>query len=345
MLTWLYHSVCNVRNDFYNRQIFKTSRVDKPVLSIGNLTMGGTGKTPIVDHLLKWTQQQQLSAGVVSRGYRGKFKGVQKVPRMADPEIYGDEPSMLSLRNQDTPIYICPNRVLAARELIKNEKVDLIIADDAFQHRRLGRDLDIVVVDLLEPQENYGVLPFGKAREPLKSLSRADIIILNKANLVTPQQLHIVQNFLAPYSREDCLYIQGEYHAGDLLALDDQKQPEKKDQRGRQDKKELDTNDFLLLSGIGRPRTFETLVRNKNLSIVQHLIYRDHHRYTLQNVEDICKMAVKIGVPNILCTQKDAVKLKKWIANFSFINWFYLDMNVELIGAEKLYEKIHRLCS
>ncbi|MCB0357639.1 MAG: tetraacyldisaccharide 4'-kinase, partial [Bdellovibrionales bacterium] len=219
MLTWLYSSVLKFRNYSYDNKIFKIHQVTKPVISIGNLTVGGTGKTPIVDHLLYWTRAKGIKAGVVSRGYGGSYDGVKKVPLTADPNIYGDEPCMLAMRNIDTPIYVCADRVHAANTLIGNEKVDVVIADDAFQHRRLYRDLDIVVVDLLEPKENYSSLPFGRAREPIQSMKRADVIILNKANLVTEQQVKLIKDFLLPFCRQDCMFIQGEYRAGKIQTI------------------------------------------------------------------------------------------------------------------------------
>lgn len=330
MLSWIYEAISKIRNVSYDKQIFKSYKVERPVVSIGNITVGGTGKTPVVDHILKWSQKVQIPVGVVSRGYGGNYEGIKKVPSDADPHIYGDEPSMLAFRNLNTPIYISKDRVAASRKLIKNELVKLIIADDAFQHRKLFRDLDILIVDLLEPIKNYGVLPFGRARESLKSMARANFVILNKANLVSPEQLNNVAIFLKPYCNKHCQFISGEYKAGKIIPIFGERT--------------YSTPDFLLVCGIGRPSSFAALAKLNNLNVVQNIVYKDHHKYSLSDIKKIQEQAKSFKVKNILCTQKDAVKLKNLIKNPTPLNWFYLDMSVELIGAEKLYDKIRSLC-
>lgn len=330
MLSCIYGSISRLRNKSYDKQIFKSFKVEKPVISIGNITVGGTGKTPVVDHFLNWAIKEQIPMGVVSRGYGGNYVGVKKVPLESDPLIYGDEPSMLTFRNPSTPIYVSKDRVLACRQLIKNESVKLIIADDAFQHRRLVRDLDILIIDLLEPKKNYCLLPFGRARESLTSLARADYIILNKANLVDPEQVLKMTEFLKPYCSEHCQFVRGEYKAGSLIPITDERVYE--------------NTGFLLVSGIGRPNSFASLAQKNNFSVVHHKIFKDHHKYTATDVKLIHSLAETHNVKNILCTQKDAVKLKSLVRNASSYNWFYLDMYVELIGAEKLYDKIRSLC-
>ena len=331
MLSWLYGSALKLRNYSYDKQILRSIKVAKPVVSIGNITVGGTGKTPVVDDILYWARQSGIKAGVVSRGDGGNYKGIVKVTSILKPEIFGDEPTMLSMRNKDIPIYLSPDRVAAASELIRNENIDIIIADDAFQHRRLNRNLDIVIIDLLETKENYNVLPFGRAREEISGISRADIVILNKANLVTEQQVVTIKNMLLPYCQKKCEFILGEYKAGKLISM----------------KGELKKNgaSFLLVSGIGRPRSFESLVRSKNINVVHHEIFKDHYKYSEQDMKKIIILAQEKGVQDIICTQKDAVKLNQLINSTTNLNWFYLDMHVELIGVHKLYDKINCLCS
>ena len=186
--SFLYSQVMALRNLLYDRDVLPTFEVGIPIVSVGNLTLGGTGKTPLICELVAWALENKLHPGVVSRGYRGQVRGVELVTPNGDPSYFGDEPVMIASRFANVPVYVGADRVAAVKKMIEHQKVDIIFADDAFQHRRLGRKADIVVVDCTEAISNYRVVPVGRARENVRGLDRADFIILNKVNLATPEQ-------------------------------------------------------------------------------------------------------------------------------------------------------------
>ena len=193
-----YLKMTQVRNYLYNEGYFKTKEVSCPVVSFGNLTAGGTGKTPLVSHFIQWAQNQEFKVGVVTRGYGGRLSYLcQQVKRHSQGAwLYGDEPYMLYLKHEDVPIWICTDRVRAAQALWNNHKVDLILADDAFQHRRLKRDMDILILNAMETQDNYQPLPLGRAREDFSEIHRAQAIILNKVNLASEENLIFIKEQL-----------------------------------------------------------------------------------------------------------------------------------------------------
>ena len=221
-LSLVYSSVMRARNWSYDSWLKPSPQFSVPVISIGNLTVGGTGKTPFVDHLLQWCRSQNIVAGVISRGYGGNFSGVKRVDAKDNPEKVGDEPWMLFQRHLQTPIYVCADRVQAARELlIQNPSVNLIIADDAFQHRRLYRDMDIVILDMMESQENYLVLPEGRARESFQGLLRANFVILNKINLAPAEYSLQVKEELKSIDFPEENILESHYHPHQILNVCD----------------------------------------------------------------------------------------------------------------------------
>jgi tetraacyldisaccharide 4'-kinase len=329
MLTFLYYLITSFRNFAYDNKIFKIIKVDRPVISIGNITAGGTGKTPIVDLLIKHCLSKNKKCGIISRGYGGSYKGIVKVPQDADPSIYGDEPSMLAKKNPNCPIYLCKDKVKAAQELISKENVDVIIADDAFQHRRLFRDVDVVVIDALESIKNYRLLPWGRAREAISHLKRADFLILNKLNFINSDEKNKLLDFLSKNKMKSEFYINGNYKVSEYENFGGSPV--------------LPSDNYLLVSGIGNPKSFEALLLQNKLNFKNHMVFADHHNYTLEDINNIVNKTKEIGVKNILTTEKDAIKLQLLTNKHSDLNWHITKLKVELLGAEKLNEKIDRL--
>ena len=172
ILSWPYGWLMIVRNRAFGAGIKAIVRVDCPVVAIGNLTTGGTGKTPIVAAVVKLLQQQGHRPGIVSRGYGADSTGVN------------DEKRVLEILCPAVPHVQMPDRVVAARKLIKESDVTIVVLDDAFQHRRIHRDLNIVLIDATNPF-GYGFqLPRGLLREPLGGLKRADVVLITRADQV-----------------------------------------------------------------------------------------------------------------------------------------------------------------
>ncbi len=318
------------RNWLYDRQIWQSQGVSVPVVSVGNLTLGGTGKTPIICELLRWAIENKLNPAVISRGYKGKYESsVARVPVGADPASFGDEPTMIADRFPDVPVYVGRDRVTVARQLLsENPNVKVIFADDAFQHRRLRRDLDIVVVDCMEPIHNYSVVPAGRGRESAQALRRADCVVLNKVNLVPPERKQEVIEFIdRTIGGREIPVIESEYYVGRLIRLDNHETVEPRA-----------FESVTLVSGIGNPQAFETLI-GKNFAVKKHFVYRDHHKYSRSEVQKILAISRGYNVKRILTTEKDAVKLRP-LAHESDLFW-QAELRPKLsLRVKWLYEKI-----
>ncbi len=292
-----YQSATSIRNLMYDFRIRKTRKVDAAVLSIGNLTVGGTGKTPMTLAMIDQLKKRKKTCGVVSRGYKRGQKGVLEVdisPRAA--LSFGDEPSLIKNIHPDIPVFVGERRVAAAEALLARKPVDVIICDDAFQHRSLHRDLNFLLLDVTEPIRNYRVLPVGRARESLQpALNRADIIVLTKTNLVEPEQLETFKSWLSTRLTMEKPIVQAEYVLSGFRALTGAKS-------------ETLTDPVLLVSGIAKP---DALVKtlNDRVKILKHKIFPDHHRYTDLEVEIMLDEASQMQARWILTTAKDAMKL------------------------------------
>lgn len=334
----IYGFLTNTRNLAFEHGWRKVIDPGVPVISIGNLTAGGTGKTPVTALLTAGFRARGQAVGIVSRGYGGREKGPARVATTGDTVMaqkFGDEPTWLAARFPDVPVYIAANRVEAVRALMRENKVDLVIADDAFQHRKLARQFDIVILDALEPDWHYRMLPLGRLRESFSSLKRADAIFITKANLAEPAQRERlrrrIDDVFASSSKRPPIYEIDSALSG-FMKLD-------KNTEGVIPARGLEGKKVVLASGIGRPESFERLmVKDAKVQIADHLVFADHHRYSKTDFERITARVREIGAESLVVTEKDAVKMTGWSPDFPC--WI---TKLEARGSlEGLYEALDR---
>ena len=184
----IYWLLVLIRNIFYDLKIFKIYSLNKTVISIGNLTTGGTGKTPFTIFIAKYFIQQGIKVAILSRGYGRKSKGTIVVSNginlINSYEKSGDEPYLIAKKLQNVPVVVDEKRYRGGKFLINNYNPDIIILDDGYQHRSLKRDLDILLINSLDKKTDHKLIPNGKLREPWKNIKRADLIIKTKSNLI-----------------------------------------------------------------------------------------------------------------------------------------------------------------
>lgn len=331
---FLYSRMMAIRNHLYDSQHLKSVHTGVPVVSVGNITLGGTGKTPLICELVAWAIENQLKPGVVSRGYRGQVRGVARVKPDGDPAYFGDEPVLIAQRFNGAPVYVGADRVAAVKKIREDNDVNIVFADDAFQHRRMLRDIDIVIFDCTEDLANYRVVPVGRARESLSALTRAQFVILNKVNLTTPEHKRDVLEFIEDHLRgRDVPIIESEYYVRRLIHISDSQAIEP-----------IGYESAIIMSGVGNPKGVEKLLI-KNFDIKKHLTFRDHHEFNLADVKTAIDTAKAAGAKKILVTEKDAVKIKKILANNLALPGSDLFWSTELslklsIKVKRLYEKI-----
>jgi tetraacyldisaccharide 4'-kinase len=301
----VYAKVMSVRNSLYDNKTLQVSKLAVPVISVGNITAGGTGKTPFVLSLLEWTRSQGLISGVVSRGYKSASTHPRRVDiQMPDaPHLYGDEPTLIAMKNAETPVYVGTNRVDVGTKLLNENQVHLIVADDAFQHRRLHRDLDVVLVDALGEFKKEKVLPAGRLREPCEGLRRADFVVLTRANLISPTQLESLKREIMTYGFADENIIEDRLEIKGCFEI---KFPSIERREIELDKIPQPT---ILVSGIGQPKSFELLLKKYNIQFKKHFNFPDHHNFVEHDVEAICDSKEAKSARCVLTTEKDIVKL------------------------------------
>ena len=310
-LTLLFWLISSFRRLGFNTGILKSFSVDKPVIVVGNIGVGGNGKTPVVVHLVELAKTMGLRAGVISRGYGGKAESYPYlVTEQSSTSEAGDEPILIHQRTK-VPIVLGSDRVASAQLLVEMG-CDIIISDDGLQHYRLQRDLEIIVIDGKRLSGNGLLLPAGPLREGQWRLKKADILIYNGGD-VTEQQ-------------NESLYMQ--LAATELVHM---KSAEK-----------ISLADFLArnalvnaAAGIGSPQRFFDTLQTLGFELSNKQGFVDHKDFTLDDFDQF-----KSDLP-LLMTEKDAVKCQ----TFAQDNWWYLPVNAQFsdLSAQKLKSAIHRI--
>lgn len=274
---------------------------EKPVISVGNITLGGTGKTPMVDWLLTYLTEKGLQPAVLTRGYKAQRSEKHQLLNRdtvdaGSCEQYGDEPWFMFHQHPEISFFVSADRIESARRAQKS--ADILLLDDGMQHLRLKRDLEIVLVDAVSGIGNGRLIPLGPLREPLDSLSRADVVIYTKSNLASPQRL---KDRLDPFLKADTRQFNSEFIPDQLLTADNSKPLSPKILTGKA---------CLLFSGIGNPDGFVKSVSSTGADVIDSLIFSDHQAYTPENLRQIKHFAGMNQYDYLICTEKDWVKLE-----------------------------------
>ena len=301
-LSLLYQTVLFIRKFFYKIHLFETKSLPCKVISVGNITVGGSGKTPTVEYLTKLLQSKGKKVGIISRGYRRKSKKTLIVTdgetKPKTWETYGDEPYLLAQKLDDVPIIVGKSRYEAGTKMIKNFSPDIIIMDDGFQHISLSRDLDIVLVNSKDTKDIHNLIPAGNLREPLLNLSRADLVILTKTNIHKPSDylINIVEN-------TKCPTINNKIELDNILI----------NFKGESyDSEIINSKNIYIFSALGDHEGFKKTMEHTKATIVGHDKYPDHYIYTPNDLKRIEKNAKNNGADFLITTEKDIVKTKDY---------------------------------
>ena len=296
----------NFRNAAYDRGIIKSVEPPLPVISIGNLCHGGTNKTPTVEYFARRFIDSGLDVGIISRGYGGASKEPLFVGGDAQSRnrtVTGDEPLLLADRLPKAKIVVAADRMKGIA-LLAELGAQIVVADDAFQHRRMGRDVDIVLVDATCPLGNGLMMPAGILRDPPESLRRADLVILTKVDQVSLEALAETRRVIAQWVPAEklftarlkldswCLINAG---ARSLHAA----QP---------------TVKMFAFSAIGNPDSFHRSLELMGVTVLGSRIYRDHHPFSSKDLNELTAQALEVGAEAFVCTEKDLHNLPE---NFS----------------------------
>lgn len=296
-MTRLYEAVRRASYDHGLRQSLETGI---PVISVGNLSTGGTNKTPFVELIVKGLKERGLKPGIVSRGYGGTTKRpILFHSGAAERSVVGDEPLLLSNRLPDVPIAVSSDR-LADVELLTTAQVDVAVADDGFQHRRLARDCDVVLIDATCPFGNSLVQPCGILREPVEALKRADLVVITKADQASSRNLQRLKAKLLRYVKPEQLFTSrlgklqwARWERGVLRRAHG-------DPKGRH---------LLAFSAIGNPESFHSTVIQSGVMLSGAITFKDHHRFSKGDLSVLTAEAQRLGADGFCCTEKDIYNL------------------------------------
>lgn len=293
-----YSSVVGLRNLLYSKGWLKAHRVDAAVISIGNITTGGTGKTPLVVWLYNLiTQKSRLKAqnydcAILTRGYKTTQNS------KLETQNYMDEPAVLADSCPDAKVIVNPDRVAGAAEAIIKFDAKVLIMDDGFQHRRLARDLDIVTIDATEPFGYGKMLPAGLLREPVASLKRTGAVVITRCDQITePELVELEENLRAVNSG---MTIARSMHAPVYAKSADNKEIGIEQLNGKK---------IFAFCGIGNPDAFLDTIKAMRCELVGSKLYDDHYHYAEDCLADISEQAQRLGADLILTTQKDWTKV------------------------------------
>jgi tetraacyldisaccharide 4'-kinase len=275
-LTALYGAAVRARNELYDRGTLSLSHLQGPVVSIGNITVGGSGKTPFLILLGELLKQYGIPCDVLSRGYRRLATGTTPVDPAGSPRQYGDEPLLIA-RKLGVPVIVGEYRYAAGRLAEEKFGPRLHLLDDGFQHRRLAREFDIVLASPSDARDS--LLPTGRLREPLSSLTRADAIVLTNdterdgLRLGRQQVWRVTRDIVAPQTEEPCLAF----------------------------------------CGIARPQNFVAQLQAAGVMLAGTCSYRDHHRYSADDIRHLLQLRKQLGARAFVTTEKDAINLEGYL--------------------------------
>jgi tetraacyldisaccharide 4'-kinase len=326
-LSGLYGVAMKARRALYRRGFFRVNEIGVPVISVGNLTTGGTGKTPLVEWIARALAQRQERLCILTRGYGREHPGRRVLvsngsEMFSDARGAGDEPLLLAEKLKGEAAVICDaDRVAAAHWAIENLGTKLFILDDGFQHLRMARDYNIVAIDATNPWGNRRLLPAGNLRESPHQLARADCIVITRADDLA--QTQTLKPEIDRLSKGRPVFLSRMRVAG-LRKLSDLK-----DGASGEDLKSVPAAAFC---GVGNPESFFAQLRRDGYTLCHTRVFPDHHYYTQEEINALISQSSQRGAHALLTTAKDEVKLR----SFKFeMPSYVVDVAIEIEGESK----------
>ena len=319
-VSFAYGLIVRVRNFCYDNGLFSIKKIDGcKVISIGNISVGGTGKTPVVKFLADYLKQKDLKVVVLSRGYGRKSKGTVVVSDgkkiLTNFEDAGDEPLLLAHQLKKVPVIVEADRFKGAQFIFRQFAPDVILLDDAYQHRRIFRDINIVLIDASRGFGRNYLLPSGFLREPVSVLKRADLAWFTRID--SAENFDQLQKPTRQYAR--CPQVTSSHVPATLIRMNSNK---KYDLDFLKDKK------VMLFSGIANQASFNQVVKKLGATVAFHKEYPDHFFYTINDIKNIITWFKSINGDLILTTEKDYYRLGNLVSEYNQFYYLTIDINI-----------------
>ena len=320
-LSFYYRLIINFRNWLYDHKIFKETVLPCPVISVGNITVGGTGKTPCVILLAQMLQENGFKPAILSRGYGGKsIHPVNIVSNgnkiLLDSKTAGDEPFLIAQALKGIPVITGAKRIVTGKIAIDKFEADVLICDDAMQHRQIFRDINLVLLDNQSLRGNNHILPRGRLREPIAGLSRASAFVLTRTN--EGQQTNntiekLIQNenipiFMSIHKPKDM--VKGDYSAQWPISI-------------------LAEKKVCAFCGIAKPDSFKKTLLAAGAQVLLFDIFPDHHRYNKNELEKIKTRFIDCRADYLVTTEKDAVRIQSDPEFLKIISVLRVEMEIK----------------
>jgi len=306
-----------LRNAAYDLRLVRTCRADVPVISVGNITTGGTGKTPLVIWLCGLLEEKSLKCVVLTRGYKS-----------ANGRI-SDEPAILARTCPGARVLVNADRLAAAARAVEEFGAEVLIMDDGFQHRRLDRDLDILAIDATRPFGYDRLLPAGLLREPKTAIRRADAVVITRYDQATASAIDLLEKQIRRIKGD--IVVAKAVHRHPCARGTGQT---------RYDLDEIRRVPVFAFCGIGNPEAFLDRLKDHGMNLVGTRIYDDHYNYSEPDVAEICRRAASLGAEMILSTEKDWVKTALIAGKFTRIPFAYLAVELEFVDGRDRIEEL-----
>ena len=328
-LSFFYGALVWLRNALYNAGFFSSYRAPRPVIAIGNLSTGGTGKAPLAGYLIRILLENGPSPAYLSRGYGRQSRGYLRVlPQTMDARAAGDEALQVASRFPQVPVAVSEDRRVGIRRLAEEADPQIFVLDDAFQHRKVARDLDVVVIDAHRLPLKDRLLPAGNLREPVRNLKRADLLIINKvrdeADIAHIEQQLAFLGLPMAFCRPEPAGLM--HFSGKPFVRPPQPCA-------------------VLFSGIGNNASFHQTVEDMGIAVGEAYTFRDHHPFSDRDLQRIIDRhfhhstsSPKLGASFLLTTEKDYFRMKNlpWLERFSDYPLTYLPIHLVWLKGEPI---------
>lgn len=326
LLSVLYGFLASMVCYCYKSGILKVNRLNKVVISVGNITLGGVGKTPLVEVIARELKSKGKKPVILNRGYKDSISNDELQSK--------DEARMLERVLEDVPVLVGANRFENAKKYLKNNDADVFILDDGFQRWRLHRDLNIVCIDATDPWGNGFLIPRGFLREKLSALKRADVFVITKSDLGENNVNDIVERLKNINPNAD---IAKTVHSP--IGFTDIRSGKHKENAF------VDGKKIIAFCGIGNPQSFVDTLENLGANIIKSDFFIDHHVYYKRDISRIINCSDSISSNIIITTKKDAVKIEGLLGQFSLDKTVLsLDVALKFIeGKDKIFERIDNI--
>ncbi|MCX7637196.1 MAG: tetraacyldisaccharide 4'-kinase [Cyclobacteriaceae bacterium] len=328
LLLWpfsvIWDGITRLRNYSYDSGWKPAVSFDIPVIVIGNLTVGGTGKTPMTEYIIRLLFPH-IRISVLSRGYGRKTRGLHFAGDASTAAEIGDEPMQIHRKFPDVPVVVCEDRVFAIPHILQRyDDIQAVILDDAYQHRRLRPGFSILLTDYSRPFYRDYLMPSGRLRESRKGASRAHVVVVTKCpDNLDEKNMNQIRELVQQYTRAPVYFTSLQYDEPYPLHAT----------------KSCLNNKVVLVTGVARPEPLEQWVRNR-FTLLRHFRYRDHHHYSVDDLLRIKKFTEQFAEPvSVITTEKDAVKLTA-LPGYEALSLFAVPVTVRFLNNGKEFDNL-----